>query len=65
MSIKPNGRLWQAVKEKGLTQRDFAKLVGEHFTRVNMVINGRINLTEKQQQKYAAALNMRRERLFD
>ena len=59
-----NLKLWIAIKEKGLTQKEFAKLVGDHFTFVSRVVNGWINLDEKRKAKYAQVLGQKVDHLF-
>lgn len=45
-----------ALKKKGLTQRQFAKLVGDHETIISQVVNGWRNLDNKRMNRYAAVL---------
>jgi plasmid maintenance system antidote protein VapI len=59
-----NFELMKAIKEKGLTQKSFAGLVGENEAKVSLVINGRLNLTDREKLKYASVLQMNVEDLF-
>jgi transcriptional regulator with XRE-family HTH domain len=53
-----------ALKERGLKQRDFARLVGDHETVVSRVINGIWNLDEERKIRYAKILKKKPEDLF-
>ena len=64
MAIKPNVKLLMAIRENGMRQNDFALKVGDHFTRVSRVVNGRENLDDRDQAKYAEVLNRRVEEIF-
>lgn len=59
-----NWELLRAVRERGLTQRDFARLVGEHESVVSRVINGIWNPRQEQKIRYAKALRRKPEDLF-
>ena len=59
-----NFKLLIAIREQGLRQRDFAKLIGEDETILSRVINGHWNPDELRKIKYAKALKMRVEDLF-
>lgn len=61
---KPNLNLLVAIREKGLRQRDFCKLVGDDDAIVSRAINGSFNLDESRKIKYAKALGKRPEELF-
>jgi hypothetical protein len=65
MENVPNGRLWQAIREAGYNQMQFARLVGDHYSKVSLVLHGRYNLTQEKQNIYAAALGKKRKELFD
>ncbi len=41
--MKVNVALWAAIKEKGLRQKDFARLVGDDPSVVSRIINGQWN----------------------
>jgi hypothetical protein len=53
MNPAPNLALLLATRRRGWRQGDFAKAVGDHPTFVSRVVNGWINLSQEQQQKYA------------
>lgn len=59
-----NIRLVVALKERGLKQRDFARLVGDHETMISRVVNGTWNLDEERKIRYAKVLKKRPEDLF-
>ena len=56
--MKKNIKLLFAIISKDLKQRDFAGMVGDHFTTVSKVINGRLNLDKDHQKRYADALGL-------
>lgn len=59
-----NIRLVVALKERGLKQRDFARLVGDHETMISRVVNGTWNLDEERKIRYARVLKKKPEDLF-
>jgi len=59
-----NYELFRAIKEMGLTQREFAQIVGEHESVVSRVVNGTWNADRKRQLRYAKALKRKPEELF-
>jgi len=59
-----NVKLWAAIREQGLTQADFAGIVGDDPSVVSRVINGRWNADEMRKRKYARALKMKPADLF-
>lgn len=63
--MQQNLKLLVAIREKDLRQQEFAKIVGDHFTYISGVINGRINLDERRKLKYAKALGKKVEDLFE
>ena len=62
--MRINWRLLKAIREKGLRQRDFARIVGEHESVVSRVISGQWNPCEKRKAVYARALGMKPADLF-
>jgi transcriptional regulator with XRE-family HTH domain len=56
MKVEINFRLWQAIKEKGYKQKDFAKLIGVDNSVVSRVVNGRMNLSDEEKERWAKAL---------
>ena len=54
--IIKNWNLVQAIVEKKLTQRDFARLIQVHESVVSGVVNNRINLTGDQMEQWSKAL---------
>jgi transcriptional regulator with XRE-family HTH domain len=64
MTIRPQSKLWEVLKLRGLTQVRFAQLVGEPASTVSRVISGQWNLSEAKQIRWAAALGMSVEELF-
>ena len=59
-----NVRLVAAIKERGLTQLDFAKIVGDDPSVVSRIINGRWNADQMRKRKYSRALRMKPDDLF-
>ena len=64
MEVKYNIQLLTALKEKGLTQKEFAEIVGDHPTFVSKVVNGWANLDVPRQRLYAKALKKPVKELF-
>jgi transcriptional regulator with XRE-family HTH domain len=59
-----NYKLLIAIKEKGLTQREFAKLVGDHESIVSRIVNGQWNADEMRKIKYAKILGLKQTQIF-
>ena len=59
-----NFELLKSIRQMGLRQRDFAKLVGDHESVVSRIINGIWNADKMRKIKYAKALGKRPEELF-
>ena len=59
-----NAKLWAAIRERDLTQADFAKIVGDDPSIVSRVINGLWNLDEMRKVKYSKALKLKPDDLF-
>ena len=59
-----NVKLWAAIREQGLTQADFAGIVGDDPSVVSRVINGRWNADEMRKRKYSRVLRMKPDDLF-
>ena len=59
-----NFKLLQAMREKGLRQRDFAKIVGDHESVISRIVNGVWNPSETQKIKYARALKRKVSEIF-
>jgi predicted XRE-type DNA-binding protein len=62
--MKENLNLLIAIRQVGIRQRDFAKLVGVNESIISSVINGRINLRASEKLKYARALKRKPEGIF-
>jgi ribosome-binding protein aMBF1 (putative translation factor) len=62
--MKTNLKLLTAIRKKGMRQKDFAKVVGEHETFISRVVNGWINLDEVRKAKYAKMLGCTVDDLF-
>lgn len=62
--MKENLDLLVAIREKGLRQRDFARLVGSSDAIVSGVIRGRLNLNEADKARYAKALGRKATDIF-
>ncbi len=54
-----NLKLLMAIREKGLTQKQFAKLVGDPETSISRVVRGYFNLDDQRKRRYAEALGKR------
>jgi transcriptional regulator with XRE-family HTH domain len=52
------------IKKKGITQRQFARLVGDHETVVSRVINGWWNIDDKHKERYAKVLETDVDEIF-
>ncbi len=59
-----NFELLKAIKEKGLTQRDYAEIVNDHESVVSRIVSGIWNPDAMRKVKYAKALGKRVEELF-
>jgi len=59
-----NMSLLGALREKNLSQKEFARLVGDHETLISRVVRGHWNLDEKRKIKYAKILKKKPEELF-
>ena len=62
--MEKNLKLWMAIQENNLRQKDFARLVGDHHTFISRVVNGWINLDEYRKIKYARILGRKVEDIF-
>ena len=62
--MKENLKLLNAIRNKGLRQKDFAILVGDNTSIVSGVIRGRLNLDDEQKIKYAKVLDCKIKELF-
>ncbi len=60
-----NIELLTEIKRKGLSQRTFAQIVGDHETLVSRVINGHWNLDPARKAKYAKVLGCKVQELFE
>lgn len=56
--------LLKAIREKGLKQRDFAKIVGEHESVVSRIITGSWEIDPLRKFKWSRALGKKPEDLF-
>ena len=59
-----NVKLLGALKERGISQRGFARMVGEPEAKVSRVINGLWNIDQANKQKYAKVLGLHVEDIF-
>jgi len=60
----PNFELLRAIREKGLRQRDFAQLVGEHESVISRIINGTWNIDQMRKIKFAKILGKKPNEIF-
>jgi transcriptional regulator with XRE-family HTH domain len=63
-SVNMNFELLRAIKENGLTQKDFSAIVGDDPSVVSRIINGVWNPDDIRKIRYAKALKMKIEDLF-
>ena len=63
--IKPRAALWSAIKEAGLNQREFSRIVGDDPAIVSRIVTGQMIPSEVRKIRYAKALNRRVEEIFD
>jgi len=54
----------KAIRERNLSQKEFARLVGDHETLISRVVRGHWNLDEERKIRYAKVLNKKPEELF-
>jgi transcriptional regulator with XRE-family HTH domain len=59
-----NFELYKAIREKGLRQRDFARLVGDHESVVSRIVNGVWIPDELRKVRYARALGRKPDEVF-
>ena len=59
-----NFELLRAIKESKISQRDFARIVGDHESVVSRIINGIWNPDEVRKIRYSKALGHKPEELF-
>jgi transcriptional regulator with XRE-family HTH domain len=59
-----NFELLRAIRENGLRQRDFARLVGEHESVISRIISGTWNIDQIRKIKFAKVLGKKPEDLF-
>lgn len=59
-----NFELLRAIKEQKLSQREFAKIVGDHESVVSRIINGIWNADEVRKYRYSKALGRKHDELF-
>ena len=62
--MKENLKLLNAIRTKGLNQKDFARLVGDNDCMISRVVRGWMNLDDKRKLKYAKVLNCKVDELF-
>jgi plasmid maintenance system antidote protein VapI len=59
-----NFELLKSIKEEGLNQREFAKIVGVHESIISRIINGTWNIDHMRKIKFAKVLGKNPEELF-
>ena len=62
--MQENLKLLNAIRTKGLKQKDFARLVGDKDSMVSGVIRGWMNLDDERKIRYAKVLNCKIDELF-
>lgn len=63
--IKLRAALWSAIREEGLTQGEFSRIVGDDPAIVSRIVSGQLNPNEVRKIRYAKALNRKVEEVFD
>jgi transcriptional regulator with XRE-family HTH domain len=64
MMNKVNIKLWAAIRDQGLTQADFARIVGDDPSVVSRIINCRWNIDQLRKERYSKALKLKPDDLF-
>lgn len=62
--MKPRSALWGAIREEGLTQAEFSRIVGDNPATVSRIVTGQLIPNEVQKIRYAKALNRKVEEIF-
>jgi len=62
--MKTNIKLIVELRKRGLRQRDFAKMIDERESKLSGVINGRLNLSDEEMDKWASALGLTANKIF-
>ena len=62
--MKPRAKLWSAIREQGLTQKEFSQLVGDAAAVVSRIVTGQLIPTTLRKIKYAKALGKSVKQLF-
>jgi transcriptional regulator with XRE-family HTH domain len=62
--MKPNAKLWAAIKERGLNQRQFSHLVKNHESVVSRIVTGQWHIDEERKFRYAKVLRVSADELF-
>jgi plasmid maintenance system antidote protein VapI len=57
-------KLFEAIRKANMYQRDFARIIGEPESKVSLVVNGKYNLSQTEQIKWARILGQPQEKLF-
>jgi len=60
-----NFKWFQAMKEEGITARDFAKITGDSEALISLFLNGHRKIDPVRQIKYAKLLRRKPEELFN
>lgn len=63
--MKVREKLWAAIREAGLLQKEFAKIVGDDPAIVSRIVTGQQVPSPVRKIKYAKALGKRVGELFD
>lgn len=63
--MTPNGKLWAAIRERGMLQKDFARIVGDDPSIVSRIVTGQWNPDAQRKARYSRALGMSVEDLFE
>jgi len=62
--MEQNLKLLTAIRKKGMSQKDFAKKVGEHETTISRIICGWFNIDDAKKEKFARILEREVNEIF-
>lgn len=62
--MKPREKLWAAIREEGLTQDEFSRIVGDDPAVISRIVTGQLVPSEVRKIKYAKALGKKVEEIF-
>lgn len=63
--MKPNAKLWAAIRQRGMLQKDFARIVEDDPSIVSRIVTGQWNPDPQRKARYARALGMEVKEIFE